>query len=355
MPPRDTAAPSLVSACAPFVYLPGMTSRAPLCLLSCSNATDLGEGIGHRLGVALTPSKDVWFPAGEGKHVVEANVRGSDVYVLQRALDPASDRSIYDGFLMALHACDAVRLADAARITLVLPYLPGTRQDKRKANVREGVSTGLFARMIEASGVSMVITVEPHNEAMVAAFDPRLCVMESVRIFRSYAAFLEERGLVGEVVASPDVGGLENAREYAQVLKRDLAALSKERDYSRTSVVMNSTVLGDVDGRDVLLVDDIVDTAGSVVSAVHALWDAGARGIVVAAAHAIMSGPAWERMDGLAADAAKRGVRFAMAGTCSVQHAHPPPWYHCFSLEPLLTDVVSRVNTRGSVRAIEDG
>jgi len=328
--------------------------RAPLCLVSCSNAKDLGEGIGASLGVQLTPSRDVWFAVGEGKHVVEANVRGGDVYILQRPLAPGTGRSVYDGLVMALHAADALRLADAERITLVLPYLPGTRQDKRKSNVREGVSTGLFARMIEASGVSMVITVEPHNEAMVAAFEPRLCVMESVRIVRAYAAFLKARGLVGDVVASPDVGGLENARDYAQVLQTDLAALSKERDYSQTSVVMNTTVLGDVKDRDVLLVDDIVDTGGSVVSAVHALWDAGARGIVVAAAHAIMSGPAWQRMAELESEARRRGVRFAVAGTCSVQHPNPPSWYHSFSLQPLLTDVISRVNTRGSVRAVED-
>lgn len=329
-------------------------SRAPLCIVACDPARDLGAGIANALGVRPTPSRDVWFEAGEGKHVVEANVRGGDVYILQRPVAPGSGRSVYDGFVMALHAADALRLADAARITLVLPYLPGTRQDKRKFNVREGVSTGLFARMIEASGVSMVVTVEPHNEAMVAAFEPRLCVMESVRIVRAYAAFLEARGLVGDVVASPDVGGLENARDYAQVLQRDLAALSKERDYSRTSVVANTTVLGDVQGRDVLLVDDIVDTGGSVVSAVHALWEAGAKGVVVAAAHALMSGPAWSRMAALHDEAAGRGLRFAMAGTCSVQHPNPPDWYHSFSLQALLTEVIRSVNTRGSIRALED-
>jgi ribose-phosphate pyrophosphokinase len=332
-----------------------MSSRAPLSIVACSHAKDLGDGIGARLGIRRTPSEDVWFAVGEGKHVLQANVRGGDVYILQRAFAPGSGRSVYDGFMMALHAADAARLADADRITLVLPYLPSTRQDKRKAKVREGVSTGLFARMIEATGVSMVITVEPHNEAMVAAYDPRRCVMESVRIIRAYAAFLESRGLVGDVVASPDVGGLENAREYAKVLHRDLAALSKERDYSQTSTVTNTTVLGDVRGRDVLLVDDIVDTAGSVVSAVHALWDAGAESIVVAAAHALMSGPAWDRLAQLEAEAEDRGVRFAVAGTCSVQHPNPPDWYYRFSLEPLLTDVIARVNSRGSVRAVEDG
>ncbi|MEM9303666.1 MAG: ribose-phosphate diphosphokinase [Pseudomonadota bacterium] len=332
-----------------------MSSRAPLCLIACANARDLVKGIGRRLGVEPIPGEDVWFPAGEGKFVIGTNIRGGDVYILQRALAPGSERSISEGFLMALHAADAARLADAQRITLVLPYLPGTRQDKRKASVREGVSTGLFARMIEASGVSMVITAEPHSEEMVAAYDPRLCVMESVSISRAFATFLDEKGLVGDVVASPDVGGLENAREYAQILKRDLAALSKERDYSRTSTVLKTTVLGDVRGKDILLVDDIVDTGGSVVSAVHALWERGAGNVVVAAAHAIMSDPSWERMAGLEAEARDRGLRFAMAGTCSVQHENPPPWFHTFSLEPLLADVISRINTRGSVRAVEGG
>ncbi|MGF1510727.1 MAG: ribose-phosphate diphosphokinase [Myxococcota bacterium] len=330
-----------------------MDVRAPLCLVACGPAEDLAQGIAETLDVRITPSHEIWFPSGEGKHVVEQNVRGADVYVLQRCVAPQSGRSVYDNLLMALHAADALKLADAARVTLVLPYLPGTRQDKRKKQVREGVTTGLFARMIEASGVSMVITVEPHNEALVAAYDPRNCVMESVGIVRAFATFLAERELVGDVVASPDVGGLENARFYAQVLRRDLAALSKERDYSQTSIVMNTTVLGDVRNRDVLLVDDIVDTAGSVVSAVHALWHGGAQGVVVACAHPVMSGPAWARLEQLKAEADERGVRFAACGTSSIAHPSAPGWYHSFPLSRLLAEVIRSVNTRGSVRAVE--
>ena len=93
---------------------------------------------------------------------------------------------------MALHAADAARLADADRVTLVMPYLPGARQDKRKFGVREGVSTGLFARMIQAAGVSMVLTVEPHNQAIVAAYDPRACVFEAVHITHPFALFLRD-------------------------------------------------------------------------------------------------------------------------------------------------------------------
>lgn len=331
--------------------MPLVEARAPLCLIACHQAEDLAADIGRALGVPVTRSEDVWFPSGEGKHIVGDNVRGHDVYVFQRALAPGSDRSVYDNFMMALHAVDALNLADADRVTLVLPYLPGTRQDKRK--LREGVSTGLFARMIEASGVSMVVTVEPHNQALVAAYNPRHCVVECVSIGKAYAPFLLERGLAGHVVASPDVGGLENARLYAQILNRDLAALSKERDYSQTSVVVRSTLLGDVKDRDVLLVDDIVDTAGSVVAAVHALWEGGARGVVIACAHPVMSNPAWSRLTELAGEAEARGVSFAVCGTDTIVHRNPPAWYHAFGLAPLLTEVVRRVNTRGSIRTLE--
>lgn len=330
-----------------------MGSRAPLCLIYCEQASDLAAGIGQVLRVPMTPSETVWFASGEGKHVVGDNVRGHDVYVFQRTIAPDSAYSVYDNFMMALHAADSLKLADAERVTLVLPYLPGTRQDKRK--LREGVSTGLFARLIAASGVSMVITVEPHNEALVAGYDPRFCVLESVSLVKAFATFLQDKGLVGDVVASPDVGGLENARKYAQFLNRDLAALSKERDYSKTSVVIRSTVLGDVKDRNVLLVDDIVDTGGSVVSAVNALWEEGAKGVVVACAHPVLSGPAWERLHALEAQARERGVRFALCGTGSVVHRDTPDWYYAFPLEPLLAEVVRRVNARGSLRTLAEG
>jgi len=327
--------------------------RAPLCLLTCDDARDLASGVAADLGLSLTPGREVWFASGEAKYLIESRLRGNDVYILQRPIVPGGTHTLYENFLIALHAADAARLADADRVTLVLPYLPGTRQDKRKEHAREGVSTGLFARMIEAAGVSMVITVEPHTDGVIGCYDPRHCVLESVDITRPFGRYLREQGLVGEVVASPDVRGLQQARGYANYLQCDLAALSKERDYSKVSVVTHTTVLGDVRGRDVLLVDDIVDTAGSVVAAVHALWEAGAAGILVAAAHPIFSDPAWERMHQLYEQARARGVRFELAGTDSILHPDPPPFYRHFSLVSLLANVIRQVNTRGSVRAIE--
>jgi len=324
-----------------------------MCLMSCDPARALAEAVAAELGVDVKSSRDQWFACGEGKHVIDVNVRGQDVYLFQQPVVPGSTQSIYDRWTMLLHAVDAARQSDADRITVVLPYLPGSRQDKRKGHTREGVSTGLFARMLEAAGVSMVITVEPHNEAVSGCFDPRLCVLESVSITRGFCDFIQTHGLQREVVASTDVGGLERARRFALGLGSPVAALSKERDYSRPSQVAQTTVIGEVEGKSVMIIDDIVDTAGSVVSAVESLWEAGAGDIVVAGAHMLLSGPAWERLDGLRARAVSRGSDLQVVGTSSVVHADAPSWYHSYPLEPLLAQIVRRVNTRGSVRALE--
>lgn len=329
------------------------TARAPICLLANEEAHDLGTSVASVLGVPLTPSRDIWFSCGEGKHVIDANVRGTDLYIFQRPLVPGSDRSVYDRLVMLLHAIDAARYADADRVSVIMPYLPGGRQDKRKGHVREGVSTGLFARMMDAAGVSMVITVEPHNEATVGCFDPRRCVLESLSITMPFAEYLTAEGLVADVVGAPDVGGLERSRNLAQCLQRPLVALSKERDYTQSSVVTRTTLIGEVDGRSVLLVDDIVDTGGSVVSAVQSLWAHGATDVIVAGVHLVLSGAAWERMHGLHAEAQRRGVTFRLVGTSGILHRDPPPWYYAMPLEPLLARVIRSVNSRGSVRALE--
>ncbi len=331
-----------------------MGSRSPLCIMSCDEARAFAASVADVLGQSLIESRDVWFACGEGKHVIDANVRGADVYIVQQPVVPGSTRSVYDRWLMLLHAVDAARCADASRVTVIVPYLPGSRQDKRKGHIREGISTGLFARMLQAAGVSMVITVEPHNEAMIGCFDPRRCVFESVTITRVFSTYLIEQGLVGDVVASTDVGGLEMARAFAMALRRDIVALSKERDYSQSHVVTRSTLIGEVDQRSVLIMDDIVDTAGSVQSAVRSLWAAGATDITIAGVHMILSGPAWARLDSLADEAKARGFAFHVVGTSSICHPNPPSYYHSCSLEPLMARIIRSVNTRGSVRALED-
>jgi ribose-phosphate pyrophosphokinase len=328
-------------------------AHAPLQLLTCEDGRPMAERVATALDAPLCPSKEDWFACGEGKFVIQENVRGHDVYVFQSPAGPGS-RSVYERFVMLLHAVEAAALSDAAFVTAVMPYFPGARQDKRKGRVREGISAGLFARCLQEAGASRVVTVDIHNEAIAGMFDPARCRLENVHLTHRLAGWLAKRGLAGDIVASPDVGGMERARGYAQELGFPLVALSKERDYSTPTRVLRSTLIGDVRDRDVVLVDDIIDTAGSVVSAVEALKSHGARDISVACAHPLFSGPALKRLDGLATRALAEGWRFRVVGSTSIRHERLPIWFEGWRVEPLLAEVIRMLNQRGSVTGVQE-
>lgn len=325
------------------------SARAPLQILACAPAESLATRVASRMNLSLVPSKEMWFACGEGKFEIGANVRGSDLYIFQNVIAPGDPRSTYDRFVMLLHAVEAASLADAQYVTAVVPYFPGARQDKRKDRVREGISAGLFARCLQDAGAKRVIALEIHNEAIGGMFNPSQCRLENLYLYASIAPWLKRHGLAGDVVASPDVGGAERARHYAETLSSRLAVLSKVRDYSTANRVVNSTLIGEVNGSDVLLVDDIVDTAGSVVAAVEELKSHGAKDITVACAHPVMSAPAWERLGKLSARALAEGWKFNVVGTSSIEHPEAPAYYHSFDVAELLSRVIRGVNTRGSV------
>ena len=264
--------------------------RAPMALMTCGSGQSMAETVAEHLGLSLLPTRETWFACGEGKIEIEANVRGHDVYIFQSMVGEQDDKSIYDRFIMLLHAVEAAALSDAQYITAVTPYYPGARQDKRKGRTREGISAGLFARMLQSAGADRVVTVEIHNDSIAGMFNPSQAHLENIFLTKQFAPWLAAQGHKADVVVSPDVGYLENARLYAEELSADLAALSKERDYSKPNSVSRSTLIGEVEGRDVLLVDDIIDTAGSVVSAVSELLERGAQNITVACVHPVFSG-----------------------------------------------------------------
>jgi ribose-phosphate pyrophosphokinase len=142
---------------------------------------------------------------------------------------------------------------------------------------------------------------------------------------------------------------MERARRFAAELKAGLVGLSKERDYSTVNRVLRSTLIGEVRGKDVLIVDDIIDTAGSVVAAVDELKTHGATDITVACGHPVFSAPAIERLDGLAARGVAEGWRFRVVGSSAVHHKNLPEWYHEFRIEPLISEIISQLHVGGSV------
>ena len=165
-------------------------------------------------------------------------------------------------------------------------------------------------------------------------------------------SWLKDNSLIGDVVVSPDVGYLERARAYAEELSADLAALSKERDYSKPNQVFRSTLIGDVSDKNILLVDDIIDTAGSVVASIEELKERGGKNIIVACIHPVFSQRAWERLAAVKEKATKEGWDFQVVGTSAVTHEKTPDWYHCYHIEELVAEVVEKINSRGSVAGI---
>jgi len=255
---------------------------------------------------------------------------------------------------MLLHAIEAAALSDAQFITAVIPYYPSARQDKRKGRTREGISAGLFARMMQSAGVDRVMTVEIHNDSIAGMFNPSMTPLENVFLTRHLVKWLKRQKLSGDVVVSPDVGYLGRARAYAEELSADLAALSKERDYSKPNQVFRSTLIGEVADRDVLLVDDIIDTAGSVVSAIEELKNQGANNINVACVHPLLNGPAWDRLSDIHARSEKEGWLFQMVGTTIINHENTPEWYRTFPIEKLISQVLEKINSRGSVTGVQN-
>lgn len=328
------------------------SSVAPLRLLACEAGRSFANRVAEALGQSLVPATESWFACGEGKLVIDANIRGSDVYVFQSCVGVTDSHSTYDRFVMLLHALEAARQADAMFVTAVLPYYPAARQDKRKGRAREGISAGLFARMLTAAGANRVISVEIHNAAIGGMFDSSRTTLETLYIDKHMAEWLGHRLGPDCVVVAPDVGGLERARRYAGRLQADLAALSKERDYTQTNRVTRSTLIGHIKGRNVLLVDDIVDTGGSVEAAIDELKRHGAEDITVACAHPVLSGPGWARLTAIFERAQREGWDFRFAGTSIIDHGETPPWYEEFALEPLLAETITRINSRGSVTDI---
>ncbi len=325
---------------------------APLCVLTCESGRAFATEVCHHLGQPLVPTVESWFACGEGKLVIERNIRGCDAYVFQSCVGSQDGRSVYDRFIMLLHALEAAKLSDALFVTAVLPYYPAARQDKRKGRTREGISAGLFARMLSAAGAPRVLTVEIHNDAIAGMFDASQTTLETVYLTKHMVNWMKRNGIAGDVVVAPDVGGLERARWYAERLSADLAALSKERDYSRPNSVVRSTLIGQVVDRNVLLVDDIIDTAGSVVAAIEELKQHGAGDITVACAHPLLSDPAWQRLSDVAKRASDEGWKFQMVGTTSVAHENPPDWYRPVPIQSLIAQVITKINSRGSVTGL---
>ncbi len=247
-------------------------------------ADEIAEKIGLPLGVATVGK----FSDGESAINIGEVVRGSDVFVIQSTCAPVNDNLVELFIIM-----DALRRASAGRITAVMPYFGYARQD-RKAKARDPISAKLVANLITVAGADRILTMDLHTPQLQGFFDIPVDHLRGVPILTNY--FQELFRDTGDVVAvSPDVGSVTRTRKFAEWLDIPIAIIDKRRPKANVSEIMN--IVGDVNGKKVVLIDDMIDTGGTVVQGANALMEMGAKEVYACCTHGVLSGQACEKIE----------------------------------------------------------
>ena len=265
-----------------------LVTKKRLELLAGRSHPELFAEIADHLGVPLGDTELVDFPSGEMRCSFGDSVRGADVFILQTHGPPAINTSIMEQLIMI----DAAKRASAKRITAVCPYYGYGRQD-RKAEGREPITAKLLADLLTAAGADRIMSVDLHTGQIQGFFDGPWDHLGAMSLLLGY---LRDNAPEGFMMAAPDAGRVKVADRYAQNLHADLAIVHKRHLKGAISSVEAYGVVGDVDGRMCVLVDDMIDTAGTVCAAAEALKDHGATDVWCVATHGVLSGPAIDRL-----------------------------------------------------------
>ena len=245
----------------------------------------LAEEIAEYLGVSVGESKVSRFSDGEIHVKINESVRGADVFVVQPTCEPVNEN-----IMELLIVIDALKRASARRITAVIPYYGYARQD-RKARARDPITSKLLANLITASGAMRVITMDLHAGQIQGFFDIPVDHLPGVSILAEYFV---SKNLDDVIVVSPDLGGVTRSRDMAERIGASIAIIDKRRPEPNVAEIMN--IIGDVNGKTVVMIDDIIDTAGTITQGAAALLERGAKEIYTCCTHGVLSGPAIERL-----------------------------------------------------------
>ena len=248
----------------------------------------LAEAMARRLGISMGNCEVSKFSDGEIQVNIGETVRGSDVFVVQSTSTPVNTN-----LMELLIMIDAFKRASAGRITAVIPYYGYARQD-RKSRARDPITARLVADLITAAGADRVLTMDLHASQIQGFFDIPVDHLQGAPILTRYFEKRPAEYRANLTVVSPDLGSVARARRFAEKREAPLAIVDKRRPRANVSEVMN--IIGEVEGRDVLIVDDMIDTAGTLCNAAEAIRARGARSVAACATHAVLSGPAVERL-----------------------------------------------------------
>ena len=306
-----------------------------------SSNPQLAESVVAALGTELGRLKLGRFSDGEVSVELETNVRGRHVYIIQSTCNPASDN-----LLELLLIADAARRAAASQVVAVVPYFGYARQDRRPRSDRVPISARIISDMISSVGIARLLTVELHVEQIQGFFNIPVDNIYGSTLLKDYLA-KEAKGWEQPLVLSPDIGGVARARAIAKILDTDLAIIDKRRQSANQSEVMN--VIGDPQGRDCLLVDDIVDTSGTLCQAARALKERGAGKVMAHAVHPILSGPALSTIENSELDLLLTSDTIPLSA-----EARRCSRIRQLSIGSVLANVIKRTHSNQSLRALQN-
>lgn len=311
-------------------------SSQPMLLLSGSANRPLAEEIAQQLDTQLCRVTLKRFADGELFVRIDENVRGRDVYVIQPTNPPA------ENLIELLLLMDAARRASAARITAVIPYFGYARQD-RKDQPRVAISAKLMANMVSKAGADRVLAIDFHQHQLQGFFDLPVDHLYAAPVFVNH---YRQKNLTDLAVVAPDVGSAKMARGFAKRLNGSLAIIDKRRTGPNVAEVLN--VVGDVSGKDCIIPDDMIDTGGTMAEAVHALKRLGAKDVYICATHALLSGPAVERLS------AAPVTEIAVTNTINLPPERHFPALKVLSISGLLAKAIGYTHSDQSVSALFD-
>jgi len=309
----------------------------PLKILTGSSNPEFAARLSASLGGGLGRRRLVRFADGECYAEIQDNIRGRDVFLIQSTCAPVNDH-----LMELLVLMDAVKRASADRVTVVLPYYGYARQD-RKVTPRTPISAKLVADLLQVAGADRLLTLDLHAGQIQAFFD-----IPVDNLYASAALMPEvRRACAGKdcVVVSPDAGGVQRARAFGKMIDAPLAMIDKRRERANEIAEMN--IIGDVEGRYAVIVDDMVDTAGTLCKAAEAVKAAGASGVIAVATHPVLSGPAVDRITSSALD------RVVVSDSIPLrENARACNKIQVVSVGPLLAEAVRRIHTGDSVSSL---
>ncbi len=298
----------------------------------------LAEGIVKYLGQPLGNIEIVEFKDGEIYVKFHENIRGSDVFIIQSTNPPA--KNYLELFLMI----DAARRASAKRITAVIPYYGYARQD-RKNTPRVALSAKLFANMVTVAGANRVMAMDLHSPQIQGFFDLPVDHLYSSIVLLDYLRTKDY--LKNAVVMAPDIGGIKMARAYARRLDLDLAVIDKRRESANKSEVMN--IIGDIDGKVVIMLDDLVDTAGTLINAAEAAMERGATTVYTMATHPVLSDRALERIEKSAIQ------KLIVTDTIPLPEDYKSTKLEIVSVANIFGEAIKRIHEERSISKLFDG